>query len=242
MFVRSFRSFESLSSGVAKEVLRLAKEAIAEQGRFTIGLSGGNTPRTLYETLARDYATIIDWQHVHIFWGDERYVPHDDPNSNFRMAKESLLDKITIPEKNIHAIPILSNPTDSSDTYSKELQSFFKEDVPAFDLILLGLGGDGHTASLFPGMAAEEMKSGLVIVTHSPAPPPIRISLTLQVINNARNVFFLVSGQEKKEILKTVLAEQRNPTTSYPAARVHPQGSLVWFVDEACSRDLPVTE
>ncbi|MFI5201899.1 MAG: 6-phosphogluconolactonase [Candidatus Kapaibacterium sp.] len=233
MSLKSFPSLESLSAGAAKEIASLANQSAASRGRFTIALSGGSTPRTLYEMLAREYSKTIDWRHVHIFWGDERYVPQDDPASNYRMAKESLLDKINIPEKNIHPIPYLSTPTDSSDAYSKELQSLFKEEIPTLDLILLGLGSDGHTASLFPGMTEEEMNAGIVIVTHSPAPPPIRTSLALQVINNARNVFFLVSGEEKKEILKAVLAEEGNPDSKYPAARVYPRGGLVWFVDEA---------
>lgn len=233
MSLRSFPSLASLSASAAEEIARIATESIASRGRFTIALSGGSTPRTLYGTLAQGYHKKIDWQHVHIFWGDERYVPHDDPSSNYRMAKESLLDAIPIPSINIHPVPILTDPSDSSENYSEKLQAFFKEAVPRFDLIFLGLGGDGHTASLFSGMTEAEMNNGLVIVTHSPAPPPIRISLTLRVINNARNVFFLVSGEEKKEILKAVLAEEGNADSKYPAARVHPRGELVWFVDEA---------
>ncbi|HET6402852.1 MAG TPA: 6-phosphogluconolactonase, partial [Candidatus Kapabacteria bacterium] len=159
-----------------------------------------------------------------------RYVPHDDPASNYRMVKESLLGGISIPPNNIHPVPILSNPSDSSDTYSKEIQSLFKNDIPIFDLILLGLGDDGHAASIFPATPITKTHEGIVIVTESPVPPQIRISLTMNVLDNARNVFFLVSGKEKTEILKAVLAEEGNPDSKYPAARVQPHGKLVWFV------------
>src|SRR5665213_84260 len=232
-FLQVFPSLSALSSAAAQSITKLSQKAIKERGRFTLARPGGETPKTLYETLAHDYAEKIDWRHVHIFWGDERYVPQDDPASNYRMAKESLLNQIDIPSGNIHPIPTsFANPEEAADSFASELTSFFGQPIPEFDLILLGLGGHGHTASLFPGMTEAEMNNGLVIVTHSPASPPIRISLTLRVINNARNVFFLVSGEEKKEILKAVLSEEGNPDSKYPAARVQPRGELVWFVSE----------
>ena len=223
--IECFHSLEALSAAAAKALARLAQEAIATRGRFTLALSGGETPRTLYEVLARDYRDAIDWQHVHLFWGDERYVPHDAPASNCRMAKESLIDRIPIPEVNVHPIPTsFSNPEDAAKAYAKAL-------TPAIplDLILLGLGEDGHTASLFPGTFDPEDER-LAIVTHAPKPPITRISMTLRAMNAARNVFFLVSGEEKREILDRVLADRDG---KYPASWVAPLGKLTWFVDEA---------
>ena len=231
-----YTSVAALSAAAAEWIAKLSKQAIQERGVFTIALSGGSTPRTLYELLAKDYRTTMDWNHTHIFWGDERFVSHDDPESNFRMVKESLLDHIEILQENIHPIPtLMANTWEAAASYASELQAFLGADIPEFDLILLGLGGDGHTASLFPGMMPDEMSDGVVIATRSPAPPAQRISLTLPVINNARSVFFLVAGEEKKEILKSVLADEGNPATNYPSARVNPRGELIWFVDEAAN-------
>jgi len=237
MTLRSFPSIASLNGAVASAIAECASKAIADRGRFTIALSGGNTPRTLYETLARDYASVIDWKHVHLFWGDERNVPLSDLESNFRMVKESLLDRIQIPLENVHAVPILMEDIAEAVAirYAAVLQDVFGQGIPEFDLILLGLGNDGHTASLFPGMSEQEMMNGIVIATRSPVKPSDRISLTLSVINNARNVFFLVAGQEKKQILKAVLADEENADSKYPSARVKPRGELVWFVDEAAN-------
>lgn len=236
MPIKSFPSLESLSAAAAKEIAILAKEAIEERGQFTIALSGGNTPRSLYELLARDYSTSIDWKRVHLFWGDERFVPLKDPASNFRMAREALQDGIDIPAENIHPIPTaMSDPLDSALGYSVELFQFFKGETPEFDIVLLGLGNDGHTASLFPGMYEKEMNRGDVIVTRSPVIPFDRISLTLSVINNARNVFFLVAGSDKAGILHEVLEDAKNEKPKFPAAMVKPVGNLLWFVDEAAN-------
>lgn len=233
MAIKSFSSLAALSNAAAQLVAALAGKAIAERGRFTLALSGGNTPKMLYATLARDYKEKIDWDHVHLFWGDERHVPHDDMESNFRMVKESLLGKIEIPMENIHSIPTsLDNPQEAAVSYATELASFFNQPIPEFDLILLGLGGDGHTASIFPRTPIAKTREGLVIVTQSPIPPAVRISLTMNVLDNARNVLFLVAGKEKKEILKAVLVDEGNANSKYPAARVKPQGELVWFVED----------
>ncbi len=227
--IRRFHSLEELSAAAAEAIAELSRAAIAERGRFSLALSGGNTPRTLHRLLAED--SKMDWNHIHLFWGDERYVPHDDPASNFRMAQETLLSKLTIPSVNIHPIPTsFPNPSEAAEAYALELSKFFGSANPEFDLILLGVGGDGHTASMFPGTPIEEPHNGLVIVTQSPVAPTIRISLTMNVLNNARNVFFLVAGEEKQSILNAVLAEEGNPESKYPAARVQPKGELVWFV------------
>ncbi len=230
MSLQSFPSLAFLSTAAAKSIAALSQEAIAQRGRFTVALSGGETPKPLYELLGTEYRTTIDWNRTHLFWGDERYVPHDDPASNYRMVKESLLDKIAIPEANVHPIPTsFPNPEEAREDYSQTLLEFFGESVPSFDLILLGLGGDGHTASIFPATPTQKTLEGTVIVTESPVKPLIRISLTMSVLNNARNVYFLVAGAGKREILKDVLAEEGSPNSKYPSARVKPVGELVWF-------------
>ena len=219
------------AAAAASEIARLSAEAIAERGKFTLALSGGSTPQELYEILARDYKDTIDWKNVHLFWGDERYVPHNDQASNFRLVKESLLDFIQIPAENIFPIPTDDvEPEVGAQTYAATLQSAFGENLPTFDLILLGLGPDGHTASLFPGMDLEQDADKLAIVTNAPFVPPVRISLTLAVINHARQVFFLVSGKEKAGILREVLESRGDAKAKYPAARV--EGDVRWFVEE----------
>ncbi len=236
MRIASYASQAALAEAAALAIAQQAKSATRERGRFTLVLSGGSTPKPIYELLANESS--IDWQHIHLFWGDERFVPHDDPQSNYRMAKESLIDKIAIPRENIHPVPIMADPTDSANAYANELRSFFKSDIPKFDLILLGLGEDGHTASLFPGPEFNPSENRVVISTHSPKPPIDRISLSLSIINEARNVFFLVSGKDKKGILKAVVADSENSKSEYPAAYVKPRGELVWFVDtDASPRD-----
>ena len=228
-----YSNIAELSEAAAHKLVELSREAITARGRFLLALSGGNTPRMLYEVLARNYRETIDWQHVHLFWGDERYVPAESPESNFRLVKESLLDRITIPAENIYPIPTTyPDPWEAARAYSEDLASVFGEAVPSFDLILLGLGGDGHTASLFPGMTFGKEDASVVTVTESPVQPRIRISLTMNTINAARNIFFLVSGSEKAEILQAVLESQDQREPIYPAARVKPKGNLTWFVDE----------
>jgi 6-phosphogluconolactonase len=228
-----YSGITELSKAAAHELSEISRESIADRGRFLLALSGGNTPRTLYKVLARDYREIIDWQHVYLFWGDERYVPADDPESNFRLAKESLLDHITIPAENIYPIPTsYPDPWEAARAYSEDLATVFGEAAPSFDLILLGLGGDGHTASLFPGMTFDREDSRIVTVTESPVPPRVRISLTMNVLNAARNIFFLISGKEKAEILQAVLESQDEKEPNYPAARVRPKETLTWFVDK----------
>ena len=234
MSIRSFPSLASLSKAAAKDIAALAKEAIASSGRFTIALSGGNTPRSLYETLARDYQSTIDWSHVLFFLGDERYVRYDDPASNYCMARETLFNHIPVTFENVYPVnTALPNPEKAATDYSTELRLTIGGGLPSFDLILLGLGNDGHTASLFPGTDFESEKGKLVVVTSSPIPPTVRISLTLDVINAARNVFFLVAGSDKASILREVLEDRENAHPKCPAAMVHPAGDLVWFVDEA---------
>jgi 6-phosphogluconolactonase len=231
-------SVQALSDAAAMDLSRLSHDSIAQRGRFMLALSGGSTPRTLYELLRKNYRESIDWQHVHIFWGDERYIPHDNHESNYFLAKKSFLDYINIPAENIHPIPTsYSNPEEAASIYDRELIDIFGEKKPEFDLILLGLGSDGHTASLFSGLKFEKDDSRNVLLTKSPSGPRVRISLTMNTINRARNIFFLVEGKEKAGILKMVLDCIQEDEPNFPASRVKPKERATWFVDQAAIKE-----
>ncbi|MDE3056979.1 MAG: 6-phosphogluconolactonase [Bacteroidota bacterium] len=230
--VKVYRTLDELSHAAAEEFVRCAKEAIAQWGRFAVALSGGNTPRTLYELLERDYAATIDWRRAHFFWGDERYVPHTDPQSNFRLAKETMLDALHIPVENIHPMPThFSDPDEAAHEYEAELRFFFSG-RPGFDLMLQGIGTDGHTASLFPGNSALREKKAWVVAVHADMQPPVRLSLTLPVINAARNIFFIAAGEEKRHVIEAMLDHSEDEQQRYPVARVRTNGKVFFFLDE----------
>lgn len=235
---------KALAMAAATRLIGIGTRAVAEKGRFDAVLAGGSTPLALYEILARqDFHQHLDWQKVHIFWGDERCVPPDDPRSNYRTARLSLLDPLEIHEENIHRMAGELDPDLAAENYNRDLrQHFGPVDFPRFDLILLGLGEDGHTASLFPGSAAIlERGKWVAAVEHVNPPPPLvpRITLTEPVINAAAHVLFLVSGPEKAEILARVFQHEA-PDPDLPASMIHPkQGSLTWLVDRAAAAHLP---
>jgi 6-phosphogluconolactonase len=218
----------------------LAIKLIKQNGRFTFVLSGGNTPRSLFEKLAqREFREDIDWSHVYVFWGDERYVPMDHPKSNYRMARDALLSKVSLLEKNIYPMPTEMQPVEkAADHYEHTLRDFFQvpttsQNFASFDLILLGMGEDGHTASLIAGKDILKEKKRWVAAVEVPPTSPIkkRITVTLPLINNAENVMFLVSGENKREMLEKILKGDENTARSYPAGLVAPRGNLFWFTD-----------
>jgi 6-phosphogluconolactonase len=244
-----FPDLESLSLEASGFIFRVAQKCVSEKGLFTLALSGGSTPRRLYERLSQPpFLQEMPWPHMHFFWGDERCVPTDHQESNYGLAFRCLLSKIALPEKNIHRVPVERGcGTEDALDYEKKIRAFFRgfmkdrdssgsieerPSVPAFDLILLGLGRDGHTASLFPGDPVLEEKSYLTAYVPVPGQPPIipRITLTLPLINQADRVLFLVSGAEKREMLQSILHAPKTDRDRYPAARVHPQGMVRWFV------------
>ncbi len=240
--IRSYPSLPELSFAAAGFIAELAEAKIKERNIFTLVLSGGSTPRQLYKELARQaISKKIDWQKTHIFWGDERCVPSDNPDSNFSLAFQILISRVDLPPSNIHRIPAATGSAKAvAAEYEKTLREFFQPaaesdssiSFPSFDLVLLGMGVDGHTASLFPGdEALEERTSWVVAVEGTSASPPVpRITLTLPVINEAKCVLFLVSGSSKLKVLQEIL---NNPhTATYPAAHVQPSGKLLWFIDE----------
>lgn len=242
--IRFYPNLVDLSRAAAEFVSELAETTIKKRDIFTLVLSGGKTPLLLYEELAkRPLANKVDWQHTHLFWGDERCVPPDHPDSNFALASQALISRVPVPSENLHRIPAETDPPKAAAvSYEKTLSEFFQladargisSAFPSFDLVLLGLGEDGHTASLFPGDAALEEKTRWVVaVDGSSASPPVpRITLTLPVINEARCVLFLASGSKKRKALREILDNFETAAPLYPGARVQPSGRLLWFIDE----------
>jgi 6-phosphogluconolactonase len=236
METRIFPDLDSLSLAAMDQTMEIVREAVAQRGRFSIALSGGHTPAKMYELWAsKPYRHETPWDRVHLFWGDERYVPLDDPLSNFRMVRETLISHVPIPPENVHAVPTVSaSPGKSAEEYEKELRNFFGAE-PEFDLQLLGLGPEGHAASLFPGSPALEEKQRWVLPITAPAKPPQRLTLTLVVLNRGRNTFFLVAGKDKREIVAALRNEPDSGSSQYPAARIRPSGRVLWLLDEAAA-------
>jgi 6-phosphogluconolactonase len=240
--IRTLTTPQELFAAAAEEVVRTAGEAVAQRGRFTIALSGGSTPKNLYNLLATNARNVLPWERMFFFWGDERHVPPTDPDSNYRMADETLLSKIPVAAANVFRIPA-ENPdaAAAAATYEQTLRKFFHLEpgqFPTFDLILLGMGPDGHTASLFPGTQALQEKNRLVVANWVEKLKTSRITLTLPVLNAAGCVAFLVSGTDKAAVLKAVL-EEDVPGEQYPSKLVRPsEGKLIWLVDRAAASAL----
>jgi 6-phosphogluconolactonase len=226
-----------LSLVAAERLIRSAHEAISEHGAFYLALSGGSTPVRLHQILVRpDNQQQIDWRKVHIYFGDERNVPADHPDSNYRMARESLLTQVPIPPSQIHAMPTgCDNMQDCADRYAETLASLpQREGMPYFDLIVLGMGNDGHTASLFPHTAILDERDRSVAAVFVPKLDSWRVSLTYPVINQANTVMVLASGSGKADVLYGVFNE---PTHDYPIQRIH-NAHLEWYVDTAAAARL----
>ncbi len=240
--IRTLTTPQELFDAAAEKVIQAANEAVVARGRFTIALAGGNTPRSLYNLLATNGRSSLPWDRMFFFFGDERHVPPDDPQSNYRMANEAMLSKIPVPAGNVFRVPA-ENPDApaAAALYDQTVRQFFAlapGQFPSFDLILLGLGPDGHTASLFPGTAALQEKSRLVVANWVEKFKTNRITFTLPVLNAARCVAFLVSGTDKAPALKAVL-EGDAPDEQYPARLVRPSnGKLIWMVDRAAASEL----
>jgi 6-phosphogluconolactonase len=235
--VRIFDGASELMRATAEEIALAAHQAVGRRGRFTWALAGGSTPRSVYELLASDfYRERMPWSAIHLFWGDERHVPPDHPDSNFRMAREAMLDRVPVPAENVHRIPAEEPDAQrAAAEYESTLRSFFAPapgEWPRFDLILLGLGKDGHTASLFPGGDAVRERERLVVAPWVEAQKTFRITLTPPVLNHARCAMFLVSGEEKAAALHAVLEGAREPER-YPAQIV--EGNRLWMVDRAAA-------
>ncbi|NDJ62605.1 MAG: 6-phosphogluconolactonase [Chloroflexi bacterium] len=238
--VRVYDTPMTLALTVAQQFRDLAEQAIAARGRFVVALAGGSTPKNTYDLLARDFANTIDWHFVQFFWGDERTVPPDHHDNNARMARETLLDHVRVPLQNIHRIKGELEPQAAADDYEALLRDFFKTRMGVerarFDLVLLGMGKDGHTASLFPGTAAIHQQERWVVAHHVESMDTWRITLTPVALNAATRVMFVVAGEDKAETLKQVLEGEEQPDV-YPSQIIKPSdGQLQWLVDrEAAS-------
>jgi 6-phosphogluconolactonase len=237
--IRVYPNLESLSQAAADLFVERAQKSISERGRFTAALSGGSTPRPLYQALASpESQEELDWQKIHLFWGDERCVPPDHPDSNYRMVRENLLQEISIPEENIHRVPAEMDPRMAAFSYEETLRGFFNQSWPRFDLVLLGMGDDGHTASLFPHSAGLNEEQRWFIANYAPRQETWRLTLTKKAINAARYITVLVSGGSKADMLFSVFRGDYDPETK-PIQLISPKkGELVWLVDQAAATKL----
>ena len=225
-----YNTYEMMSIAAAHFFTIEYDKAIAKKGKFIVALSGGNTPKHLYELLASHaYSLNIDWKKVYLFFSDERYVPQNDKDSNFKMVKDNLLKEISIPEKNVFPIPTSSSPEKDALKYESTIRKIFAGKPAAFDLLLLGMGADGHTASLFPGVDVLKEKKRLVKEVYIPEKKTYRISFTLPLINRAKQVLILVSGKDKKSALQKV-SSKIIPKKPLPVQMV--KGNVLWMVDE----------
>jgi len=248
--VRVYGGPEELALKAARRFARLADQYVIGCGRFTVALSGGSTPKAMFSVLAADpFLDTVPWSSIYFFWGDERCVPPDHPESNFRMTRETLLSKVPVPQQNIFRVPAeLPDSAEAAEQYTATLTKFFLADhsnrsgtaplstLPRFDLVFLGMGPDGHTASLFPHTTALAAGDKIAVANYVEKFKTYRITLTAATINNARNVTFLAAGEDKAETLKDVLEGPYQPDL-YPSQLIQPRnGTLLWMVDEAAAR------
>ena len=240
MNIRTFSNTEQLTYAAADYIANVAQESIASHGHFTLALSGGSTPKKLYGLLATEpYRSQIDWEKVQIFWSDERCVPPDDTESNYHLAQEVMLSKLPLSPNQIHRMPAdEADRNAASEKYSQEMQNVFGEVLPHFDLIQLGMGPEGHTASLFPHQPSLHEKQRQVIPVIVPKPPPPRLTFTPPILNAARHILFLVTGTEKADAVQAVLQGDYQPD-EYPAQIVQPpQGEVTWMLDNPAAAKL----
>lgn len=233
------RDASHLAATAANEFVRLANESVGRAGKFSVALSGGSTPRVAFSLLAASpLVEQVPWNSIHLFWSDERMVPPDDKDSNFRMANEAMISRVAIPAANVHRMRGELDPETAADEYAKELESFFGDGLPRFDLIMLGMGDDGHTASLFPGTEALSETTRSVLSNYVAKLSTHRLTFSSATINNAANVIFLISGPAKVPALKEVIEGELN-TSLYPSQLIHPKdGTLEYLVDRAAAAGL----
>lgn len=234
--LRVCEDLESLSLAAATWLATQMQETVNHRGRCSLVLAGGHTPRRMYELLAERFGTAVPWPQVDLFWADERYVPHDHPQSNYRMAQRSLLDRVVVPSENVHPIPTHhAYPERAALEYEQLLREYFHGRAPEFGVMLLGLAADGHVASLFPHQPALHEQSRWVIAATVPADPPQRITMTFPVVNASVHVAFLVAGQAKAAGVARAL-QPGSDIEEVPAAGVAPKsGDVTWWLDAAAA-------
>jgi len=239
--IRILENREELFQAAASEFSTAARQTARETGRFTVALSGGSTPRGLYSLLSSSSVKEIPWDKTWIFFGDERHVPADQPDSNYRMANRALLSRVPLPAEHVFRIPAEQKDANlAAELYEKTLKKFFQlqsDEFPRFDLILLGMGSDGHTASLFPGSSALQESRRMVVANWVEKFKTHRITLTYPALNHAARVIFLISGKDKADAAHEILDSH----TDLPAARVQPdKGSLLWLLDREAASSLSI--
>lgn len=241
--VRIFEDTADLYNAAATGVLQAAEDAVAKRRRFLLVLAGGETPKPLYERMSSEpFLGAFPWDVTHVFWGDERAVPPDDEQSNYGMVAEYLLQNVPLPQENIHRMPGEEGASAAARKYARDLQTMADKGLawPRFDLVLLGLGSDGHTASLFPGSThpSRSAQATLAVTGSYDQRPTSRITLTPPVFNSARQIYFLVAGERKAGVVASVLEGDKSPVR-YPARRIKPsRGSVTWFIDRAAAAQL----
>jgi 6-phosphogluconolactonase len=246
--LRIVENAEALSRAAADVIVAQTAKILQVQDSFTIALSGGSTPRRLYRLLAGDvsYRHQLNWERIHLFWGDERHVPMSHPDNNYWMAHEAMLSKLPVPATNVHRV-LTENPDASvvAEEYEEELLTFFhleEGELPRFDCVLLGMGPDGHTASLFPGTTAVHEQERLVVANWVEKFQTHRITMTAPVLNNAKCIIFLISGEEKADTLRQVLQGEKRPD-QLPSQLIEPtQGELLWLVDKRAAQSLTLDD
>lgn len=235
-----FDTEELVSVAAADFIADLCRKSIENSGKFTIALSGGSTPDKLFVLLANPpYNNVIDWKNTFIFWGDERYLPESDANNNSHQSKKLLLNNVPVPAENIFVVPVKMTPPKAAIHYEQTLKLFFKNQHPAFDLILLGMGDNGHTASLFPHSSILKEKTALVKEVFVKEVEMYRISFTASLINHAKNILFLVTGKKKASMLHTVI-DGKKEVEKYPAQMIKAEAGnhLYWFIDKEAAKKL----
>jgi len=239
MKLNIYKSEDEVLDGLAKYFVDIAAKSIAEHGQFSVALSGGNSPKKLYELLASDkYKDKVEWAKVHFFFGDERYVPHTDPQSNYLMAKKAILEPLELSYRQIFPVNTSVSPEEAAARYTNDINLYFAGFEPQFDLVLLGLGDNSHTASLFPHTPVLHDKTSSVKEVYLDDQKVYRITMTAPLINLAHHIAYLVYGQGKAEAVHHVIEDKTN-IEEYPAQLIKPSdGDLQWFMDESAAAQL----
>lgn len=240
--IRIFKNIEALSRDAAALFVAQASKSVRERGRFLVALNGGSTPTRLFQLLASDHRDKVDWTNVHLFWGDERLVPANDPESSYGQARHMFLSHVPIPASNVHPVNGELKPTEAADDYARALQTFAAppHELPRFDLVYLGMGEDGHTASLFPNSPLDVSEPVAPVIAKYQNRPAQRVTLTPLVLNLARMIAFMVTGEKKASTLAEVLSGRYKPEL-LPAQRIEPKdGKIIWLVDEDAASKLPM--
>lgn len=241
--IKVFENADELSKAAADIISEISIRSVEKKGKFSLVLSGGSSPKQTYKFLTHSaYKDKIPWDKTYLFWGDERFVPEDDPQNNYRSSKDILLKKISIPSNQILPIPTKGDPADCALQYENTIKEFFKSSKPLFDLILLGLGSNAHTASLFPHTEVLNENKRLVKEVFVEELKMYRITMTAQLINSAKNILFLVFGEDKAEVASKVIEGNYDPQ-NYPAQLIKPfDGTIRWFLDKSAASKLKLAD